>query len=235
MKQSSPDVNHILLHGRAVQPPALSHRNHDVDFFTVPVLVSRLSGAADQVNAVFSRPLLEQSGWLERGDEVTVRGEVRTFNNRTGVGSRLVISVFVRELLLEQGEDQNRLVCTGALCKPPSLRCTPLGRTICDMILAVNRRYGRSDYLPCIAWGSLAYQCGQMEVGEKLALEGRLQSRVYTKNLGDRCEERTAYEISVMNLLPPQSLLCSVLPETPSHLFEEDHGKLTKSGNALHA
>lgn len=139
MKQTSPDVNRILLHGRAAQPPALSHHNHDVDFFTVPVLVSRLSGAADQVNAVISRPLLEQHGWLERGDELTVRGEVRTFNNRTGVGSRLVISVFVRELLLEQGEDQNRLVCTGTLCKPPSLRCTPLGRTICDMILAVNR------------------------------------------------------------------------------------------------
>ena len=166
MKQTSPDVNRILLHGRAAQPPALSHHNHDVDFFTVPVLVSRLSGAADQVNAVISRPLLEQ------------------------------------------GEDQNRLVCTGTLCKPPSLRCTPLGRTICDMILAVNRRYGRSDYLPCIAWGSLAYQCGQMEVGEKLGLEGRLQSRVYTKNLGDRCEERTAYEVSVMNLLPPQQSAC---------------------------
>ena len=127
MKQTSPDVNRILLHGRAAQPPALSHHNHDVDFFTVPVLVSRLSGAADQVNAVISRPLLEQHGWLERGDELTVRGEVRTFNNRTGVGSRLVISVFVRELLLEQGEDQNRLVCTGTLCKPPSLRCTPRG------------------------------------------------------------------------------------------------------------
>lgn len=208
MKQTSPDVNRILLHGRAAQPPALSHHNHDVDFFTVPVLVSRLSGAADQVNAVISRPLLEQHGWLERGNELTVRGEVRTFNNRTGVGSRLVISVFVRELLLEQGEDQNRLVCTGTLCKPPSLRCTPLGRTICDMILAVNRRYGRSDYLPCIAWGSLAYQCGQMEVGEQLGLEGRLQSRVYTKNLGDRCEERTAYEVSVMNLLPPQQSAC---------------------------
>ena len=76
------------------------------------------------------------------------------------------------------------------------------------MILAVNRRYGRSDYLPCIAWGSLAYQCGQMEVGEKLALEGRLQSRVYTKNFGDRCEERTAYEVSVMNLLPPEQPAC---------------------------
>ena len=208
MKQTGTDVNRMVLHGRAAHPPAFSHRNHEVEFFSFPLVVGRLSGAADQVNVMASRALLEGCGWLERGDELTVRGEVRTFNNRTGVGSRLVISVFVRELLLEQGEDQNRLVCTGTLCKPPSLRCTPLGRTICDMILAVNRRYGRSDYLPCIAWGSLAYQCGQMEVGEQLGLEGRLQSRVYTKNLGDRCEERTAYEVSVMNLLPPQQSAC---------------------------
>ena len=84
MKQTSPDVNRILLHGRAAQPPALSHHNHDVDFFTVPVLVSRLSGAADQVNAVISRALLEQHGWLERGDELTVRGSGRVLTTAPG-------------------------------------------------------------------------------------------------------------------------------------------------------
>ena len=150
------------------------------------------------------RALLEGCGGLSRGDAVTVRGEVRTFNNRSGVGSRLVISVLARELVPEEGEDENRLILSGTLCKPPSLRSTPLGRTICDMILAVNRRYGRADYLPCIAWGSLAHLCGGMEVGGALALDGRLQSRTYTKNLGDRTEERTAFEVSVMNLLPPE-------------------------------
>ena len=186
--------------------PAPPHCNHEVEFFTFPLAVSRLSGVADQVNVVASRALLEGCGWLERGEEVTVHGEVRTFNNRSGVGSRLIISVFAKELLLEQGEDENRLLLSGTLCKPPSLRSTPLGRTICDMILAVNRRYGRADYLPCITWGSLAHQCGGMEVGSTLYFEGRLQSRTYTKNLGDRTEERVAFEVSVMNLAAREAL-----------------------------
>ena len=201
MKQTGTDVNHMVLHGRAAHPPAFSHCNHEVEFFSFPLMVSRLSGAADQVNVIAARPLLEGCGWLDRGDAVTVRGEVRTFNNRSGVGSRLVISVFAKELLPEQREDENRLFLSGTLCKPPSLRSTPLGRTICDMILAVNRRYGRADYLPCIAWGSLAHLCGGMEVGGALALDGRLQSRTYTKNLGDHTEERTAFEVSIMNLI----------------------------------
>ena len=204
MKQTGTDVNRMVLHGRAAHPPAFSHCNHGVEFFSFPLSVSRLSGAADQLNVMAPRALLEGCGGLSRGDAVTVRGEVRTFNNRSGVGSRLVISVLARELVPEEGEDENRLILSGTLCKPPSLRSTPLGRTICDMILAVNRRYGRADYLPCIAWGSLAHLCGGMEVGGTLALDGRLQSRTYTKNLGDRTEERTAFEVSVMNLLPPE-------------------------------
>ena len=100
----------------------------------------------------------------------------------------------------EQGEDENRLELSGTLCKEPSLRITPLGRTICDMILAVNRRYGRADYLPCITWGSLARRCGAMGVGDRLHLSGRLQSRGYTKVVEGRQEARTAFEVSVMSL-----------------------------------
>ena len=207
MKQTGTDVNRIVLHGRAVHPPALSHCNHEVEFFSFPLVVSRLSGVSDQVNVMAPRHLLESCGWLEWGEELTVRGEVRTFNNRSGVGSRLIISVYARELVLEEREDENRLLLTGTLCKPPSLRSTPLGRTICDMILAVNRRYGRADYLPCIAWGSLAHMCGEMSVGSSLGLDGRLQSRTYTKNLGDHTEERTAFEVSIMNLLPREELV----------------------------
>ena len=200
MKQTGTDVNRMVLHGRAAHPPAFSHRNHEVEFFSFPLVVGRLSGAADQVNVMAPRALLEGCGWLERGEEVTVRGEVRTFNNRSGVGRRLVISVFAKELLLEEREDENRLLLSGTLCKPPSLRSTPLGRTICDMILAVNRRYGRADYLPCIAWGGLARLCGGLEVGDGVRLEGRLQSRAYTKlENGESCQ-RTAFEVSVMRL-----------------------------------
>jgi len=197
--QSDWNENKILLRGRLEREPALSHTNHGTDYFLLPVRVRRLSGAEDRLNAVASREQLEPLG-LEPGDPVTIRGEVRTFNNRSGVGSRLVVSVFVRELSREAGEEENRLELAGTICKPPSLRSTPLGRTICDMILAVNRRYGRADYLPCIAWGSLAHRCGELSVGDRLRLSGRLQSRVYTKALEDRTEERTAFEVSIMSM-----------------------------------
>ncbi len=198
--QSDWNENKILLRGRLEGEPVLSHTNHGVDYFLLPVRVRRLSGAEDRLNAVASREQLEPLN-LEPGDLVTIRGEVRTFNNRSGVGSRLVVSVFVRELTRGEGEEEeNLLELAGTLCKPPSLRSTPLGRTICDMILAVNRRYGRADYLPCIAWGSLAHRCGELSVGDRLRLSGRLQSRVYTKVLEGRAEERTAFEVSIMSM-----------------------------------
>lgn len=192
--------NKIFLRGRLAAPPSPSHVNHGVRYYTLPLTVLRLSGAEDRLNVVASQEQLALLPPLETGDPLSVTGEVRTFNNRSGVGSRLVVSVFARELSQEAGEDENRLELSGTLCKPPALRSTPLGRTICDMILACNRRYGRADYLPCIAWGSLAYRCGAMEVGDTLALEGRLQSRVYTKEIDGRAQERTAFEVSVMSL-----------------------------------
>lgn len=201
MRQHAADLNCIHLHGRVEAPPSLSHVNHGVSFHRFSLQVARLSGAEDRINVVAAQELLERRLPLEPGQELTVTGEVRTFNNRSGEGRRLIISTFARELYLEEGEEENRLELSGTLCKPPSLRFTPLGRTICDMILAVNRRYGRADYLPCIAWGSLAHRCGALSVGDSVRLNGRLQSRVYTKALEDRVEERTAFEVSVMSLL----------------------------------
>ena len=198
------DLNRIRLHGRVECLPALSHSNHGVDFFSFPLEVCRLSGAYDRLNVVVPRGLLEDCPELAPGRGVTVGGEVRTFNNRSGVGSRLVISTFARELIPGEGEDENRLDLSGTLCKPPSLRSTPLGRTICDMILAVNRRYGRADYLPCIAWGSLAHRCAGLSVGDRIWLNGRLQSRRYTKTLGEETREHTAFEVSVMSLTEPE-------------------------------
>lgn len=205
MRQSSADLNRIWLHGRLEASPIPSHTNHGVEFYMFPLLVTRLSGAADTINVVVSDQMLGQCGPLNPGQEVTVQGEVRTFNNRSGVGSRLIISVFTRALRVEEGTDENRLELSGTLCKAPSLRVTPLGRTICDMILAVNRRYGRTDYLPCITWGSLAYRCGSLSVGDQMRLSGRLQSRRYTKVVENRAEERTAFEVSVMSMLQEDS------------------------------
>ena len=192
--------NKIFLRGRLAAPPSLSHVNHGVEYLLLPLSVCRLSGAEDTLHVVASREHLDLLPPLEAGSPLSVSGEVRTFNNRSGVGSRLVVSVFARTLSQEEGEDENRLELSGTLCKPPVLRTTPLGRTICDMILAANRRYGRADYLPCIAWGSLAYQCASMGVGDSLSLEGRLQSRIYTKEIDGRTQERTAFEVSIMSL-----------------------------------
>lgn len=191
--------NHIILHGRVSRAAQVSHCNHEQTFWIFPLAVSRLSGVQDTLNVLVSQQGLDCRS-PEEGDEVTVVGEVRSFNNRSGQGSRLVITVLARQLLWEQGEDDNRLTLTGALCKPPIYRRTPLGRDICDLMLAVNRRYGRSDYLPCIAWGSLAQRCGVLSVGARLTLEGRLQSRTYVKRMADREEERTAFEVSVMSM-----------------------------------
>lgn len=192
-------ANHILLHGRTEAAPERSHINHGETYFTFPLAVSRLSGVEDRLNVIVPERLLIRCP-LVRGDEASIEGEVRSFNNKSGVGSRLIITVYARELRREQGEDVNHLELAGTLCKPPVYRHTPLGRDICDMMLAVNRRYARTDYLPCISWGTLARRCGVLDVGATLSLEGRLQSRVYVKRMGEESQERTAYEVSVMTM-----------------------------------
>lgn len=207
MRHDIIDVNHIRLHGRVGAQAVESHSNHGVDFLVFPLVVRRLSGVEDRLNVVLSRAVLTQCGGLQVGREITVHGEVRTFNNRSGQGSRLIISVYARSVWQESREDENRLELSGTLCKPPVLRGTPLGRTICDMILAVNRRYGRADYLPCISWGSLAHRCAERGVGERIDLTGRLQSRNYQKLVGDEIHERMAFEVSVMSLMG-EELLC---------------------------
>ena len=191
--------NKIVLRGQLAGQPALSHKNHGVDYYVVPLRVPRLSGVDDVVNLLTSSP--DPDLWTQ-GQWVDVEGEVRSYNNRSGAGSKLVITVLVRSARPGEAEEgENRLLLAGALCRKPAVRRTPLGREICDLLLAVNRPYGRADYLPCIAWGSLAAHCGGLDVGDKLRLEGRLQSRQYHKLIDGEQVERTAFEISVMNLL----------------------------------
>ena len=194
--------NKILLRGQSAGEPVLSHRNHGVDYYVVPLRVPRLSGVDDVLNLVTPDP--DPALWAP-GQWVSAEGEVRSYNNRTGQGSKLVITVLVRSAQPDDTrEGENRLILAGTLCRKPAPRRTPLGREICDLLLAVNRPYGRADYLPCIAWGSLAAHCGALDVGDKLRLEGRLQSRRYHKLIDGEQVERTAFEISVMNLLPEE-------------------------------
>lgn len=193
--------NHITLVGLVGEPPVRSHENHGVTYDRFPLRVRRLSGAEDVLNVVAARSLLEERQ-VEENDLLCVQGEVRSYNNRSGTGSRLVITVYARTLEEGQGPDKNELTLAGVLCKPPVVRRTPLGREICDMMLAVNRRYGRADYLPCIAWGGLAAWCGRLDVGDGLKLNGRLQSREYIKEIDGVQTRRTAFEVSVMSLEP---------------------------------
>lgn len=197
--QTQRDQNQIFLRGVLALQPRFSHESHGAVYDTFPLSVPRLSGAEDVLNVLAPRALVEPLA-LGEGDGVELTGEVRSFNNRSGQGSRLVISAFARTLERSDGEPANELLLAGALCKQPTYRRTPLGRDICDMLLAVNRRYGRADYLPCIAWGSLAVACGGLDVGTRLKLDGRLQSRLYHKEEGGVKVARTAYEVSVMTM-----------------------------------
>ena len=192
--------NFVRLRGTACGEPQLSHENHGQPFFCFPFSVQRLSGQTDVLRVIATGEQLRDCQPLT-GRRLALEGQLRSFNNKSGQGSKLVISVFARTLVFTEEEDLNIIELQGVICKPPVLRRTPLGRCISDMMLAVNRRYGRADYLPCIAWGQVAMVTGRMAVGDHLALEGRVQSRSYTKIIDGLPQERTAYEVSIMHLL----------------------------------
>lgn len=191
--------NTLFLRGTALDEPIYSHENHGQKFYRFPLSVRRLSGQEDILPVITTLDLLSPLLPLT-GQHLALEGQLRSYNNKSGSGSRLVISVFPHILQPTHEEDHNTIRLTGILCKPPILRRTPLGRCICDMMLAVNRRYGRADYLPCIAWGQIAMLTGSMSVGDTLTVEGRVQSRIYTKVLDGTAMERTAYEVSIMHL-----------------------------------
>lgn len=174
--------NEVLLEGIALEAPALSHENHGTRFYRFPLQVPRLSGTPDTLPVLVPEALLTA---VRLEDPLRVRGQLRSFNNRSGVGNRLVLTVYAQAMDPGSGEPCNRILLSGALCKPPIFRRTPLGRSICDLMLAVSRRYGRADYLPVIAWGQLAVQAARLQVGDTLSLEGRVQSRTYRKVLED--------------------------------------------------
>lgn len=199
------NINRVWLCGRVADEPTLSHVNHGLGFYRFSLAVPRLSGREDLLPVLVPGPLLEQLP-VHTGDALTLTGQLRSFNNHSGQGPRLVLSVLAQTLEPGGAEPLNCIWLSGTLCKPPTLRRTPLGREICDLLLAVNRRYGRADYLPCIAWGSIAQQTAQLPVGSRLTAEGRFQSRLYTKTSEGRSLEHTAYEVSIMRPADPEEL-----------------------------
>ena len=190
--------NEAELEGTAVTAPAFSHENHGIRFYRFLLETPRLSGHPDILPVLVPEALAEQ---VTEGNPLRLQGQLRSFNNRSGEGRRLVLSVHVQSLLPCQGEPCNRILLSGRLCKTPILRRTPLGRSICDLMLAVPRRYSRTDYLPVIVWGRLALEAAGLPVSAPVTLEGRIQSREYTKVTEDGPCQRIAYEVSVMQFL----------------------------------
>jgi len=188
--------NIVHLCGTLGGRPRFSHWARTVEYYIFPLVVTRSSGAEDQLNILVSREMLSQIP-LTDAPKIAVSGELRSFNNRTGSGSRLILSVFARTMDLVHEHEENEISLRGVICKPPILRKTPLGREICDLCLAVRRRYGRADYLTLIAWGQTAAHVATMPVGAVLDVKGRVQSRGYTKVEGEKKTERVAFEVSV--------------------------------------
>ena len=194
--------NSLRLIGRAVGEPEYDHTVYGEAFFRLTVSAVRLSGAEDVLPVTVSERLLPEIGSFD-GARLGVEGQIRSYNRHGEGGSRLIITAFARELFLpeDSGTDVNEVELSGHICKPVIYRTTPFSREIADIILAVNRRYGKSDYLPAIAWGRNARFAESLMPGDTVMLRGRLQSRAYQKTLPDGIiEQRTAYEISCSSI-----------------------------------
>lgn len=193
--------NKVFISGEIVSDAAFSHEVYGEGFYEFFVRVMRLSGQADILPITISERLI-QDGMLAKGKTVCALGQFRSYNKIENGKSRLMLTVFVRELLEElPGKNPNSILLSGYICKPPVYRTTPFNREIADVLIAVNRAYNKSDYIPCIAWGRNARFVKNLGVGDRIAVSGRIQSREYQKKLSDtEVKTMTAYEVSVSKL-----------------------------------
>ena len=195
--------NKVLLLGKVVKEPKLSHEVYGEKFYEFSLEVKRLSGSTDVIPVIFSARLMMLES-LMLGTVVKLNGQFRSYNNPEGGRSKLVLMVFAIEIIITDAaeeEDKNDIYLEGFVCKKPNYRQTPFGREISDLLVAVNRAYNKSDYIPCIAWGRNAKYCESFEVGEKIRVYGRVQSREYEKkDENGNATKKVAYEISVAKL-----------------------------------
>lgn len=200
--------NYLVLIGNIVSDKTFSHEIYGESFYLFNLEVPRLSGNEDIIPITISERLIANFD-LEIGKKVVVEGQFRSYNSYENERNRLVLTVFAKDIMEYQEKEEeehkektsNEVVLTGYICKKPIYRQTPFGREIADILLAVNRAYNKSDYIPCIAWGRNARFCENMEVGTEVKVVGRVQSRIYEKKFEDgRVEQRVAYEISIGNL-----------------------------------
>ncbi|MBP3581480.1 MAG: single-stranded DNA-binding protein [Clostridia bacterium] len=192
--------NYVLLKGKINKLPKYSHTVMGEGFFEMYVEVGRLSNEVDILPVTISERLIED---FKIGDEIGVVGQFRSYNKLEENKSKLMLTIFVKELVNpDEMTEINQIYLIGYICKDPIYRTTPFGREICDVLLAVNRAYNKSDYLPCIAWGRNARFVRDLGVGEKLEVQGRIQSRKYQKRIDDEnVETKIAYEISLSSVM----------------------------------
>ena len=196
--------NQVSIMGKIASGFTFSHQVYGEGFYLTDLLVKRLSDQEDRIPLMVSERLVDVTQDYE-GEYIMVQGQFRSYNRHEEKKNSLVLSVFVRELsFVEEADDSiksNQIFLDGYICKPPVYRKTPLGREIADLLLAVNRPYGKSDYIPCICWGRNARYASAFEVGGHVLIWGRIQSREYIKKLNEsETEKRTAYEVSVSKL-----------------------------------
>ena len=198
-------ANQILLRGTLASLPEFSHENHGRKFYRFYLDVPRLSGAVDTLPIVTELGVLELLD-LSGGEMLSITGQIRSHNIHIEGRRHLLIFVFASSVITEDGEPINDVILEGPICREPTYRRTPLGREICDVMLAVPRAFKRADYLPCILWGRIAQEASQCHTRDKIRIYGRLQSRVYTKLTENGAEERIAYEISALSAEIPDDL-----------------------------
>ena len=196
--------NQVIIMGEIISDFQFSHEIFGEGFYMVDVNVPRLSDSCDVIPLMVSERLIDVNEDY-RGQGIMVQGQFRSYNRHEEKKNRLVLSVFVRELEFVEEEPEssrtNQIFLEGYICKMPVYRKTPLGREIADLLVAVNRPYGKSDYIPCICWGRNARYASGFEVGAHIQLWGRIQSREYTKKISEEeIERRIAYEVSVSKL-----------------------------------
>jgi single-stranded DNA-binding protein len=193
--------NKVFITGKVISEPVYSHEIYGEGFYEINLSVPRLSSQHDIIPVTISERLI-YSGKIEKEMEISIKGQFRSYNKIIDGKSRLMLTVFARELVeVDSSQNPNIIELSGYICKPPIYRTTPFNREICDILLAVNRAYNKSDYIPCIAWGRNARFVKGIEVGGRVFVVGRIQSREYQKKVNEtEFETKTAYEISITKI-----------------------------------
>jgi single-stranded DNA-binding protein len=193
--------NNIYLEGKVISGLQFSHEMYGEGFYTFTLEVSRLSDASDTLNITISERLM--NGEVNVGDYIVVEGQLRSYNKYVDGANRLILTVFARDVYPceERSKNPNQIFLDGYICKVPVYRKTPFGREISDMLLAVNRPYNKSDYIPTIAWGRNSRYCKNLQVGDNIRIWGRLQSREYQKKISEEdVVKKVAYEVSISKM-----------------------------------